>query len=405
MSSRELVELYLERIATHNPVLNAVVTLDPERARREAAEADAARAAGQDLGPLHGVPITVKDSFETAGMRTVGGRVDLKDHVPDQDAEAVRRLRSAGAVIMGKSNMPPGNQDVQADNAVFGPSSNPWDTTRTSGGSAGGGAVATAAGLAAFDFGSEIGGSTRIPAHFNGLCGHKSTWRSIPLSGHVPYGPGVGWWTDADMACGGAQVRDARDLVPILRVTAGTADHDAGFSYTLAPPRSTKLSDFRVAVRGEDPSCPVDSDVAAAVDDAVTALRAACAKVTIRPASLPVDIATNHRKTFLPLLFGALSYDRSGLTPAPNAALLARLLQHPGRQRRRRRAGRLATGRRSQLHHRAADQHGHRRGRVPGGRRPRALLHPTEGTPPRRRLKACQPVADAPGIHGSRSDL
>ncbi|WP_411088669.1 amidase [Streptomyces sp. 061-3] len=329
ISSRELVELYLERIATHNPVLNAVVTLDPERARREAAEADAARAAGQDLGPLHGVPITVKDSFETAGMRTVGGRVDLKDHVPDQDAEAVRRLRSAGAVIMGKSNMPPGNQDVQADNAVFGPSSNPWDTTRTSGGSAGGGAVATAAGLAAFDFGSEIGGSTRIPAHFNGLYGHKSTWRSIPLSGHVPYGPGVGWWTDADMACGGAQVRDARDLVPILRATAGTADHDAGFSYTLAPPRSTKLSDFRVAVWGEDPSCPVDSDVAAAVDDAVTALRAAGAKVTIRPASLPVDIATNHRKVFLPLLFGALSYDRSGLTPAPNAALLARLLQHP----------------------------------------------------------------------------
>jgi hypothetical protein len=105
-------------------------------------------------------------------MRTVGGRVDLKDHVPDQYAEAVRRLRSAGAVIMGKSNMPPGNQDVQADNAVFGPSSNPWDTTRTSGGSAGGGAVATAAGLAAFDFGSEIGGSTRIPAHFNGLYGH-----------------------------------------------------------------------------------------------------------------------------------------------------------------------------------------------------------------------------------------
>lgn len=229
ISSRELVELYLERITIHNTALNAVVTLDAERARREAGEADAARAAGRDLGPLHGVPITVKDSFETAGMRTVCGRTDLKDYVPDLDAEAVKRLRSAGAVIMGKSNMPPGNQDVQADNPVFGPSSNPWDTTRTSGGSAGGGAVATAAGLTSFDFGSEIGGSTRIPSHFNGLYGHKSTWRSIPLIGHVPYGPGTGRWTDADMACGGAQVRDARDLVPILRATVGAADYDGRF--------------------------------------------------------------------------------------------------------------------------------------------------------------------------------
>jgi amidase len=329
ISSRELVELYLERIATHNPALNAVVTLDPERARREAGEADAARAAGQDLGPLHGVPITVKDSFETAGMRTVCGRTDLKDYVPDQDAEAVKRLRSAGAVIMGKSNMPPGNQDVQADNPVFGPSSNPWDTTRTSGGSAGGGAVATAAGLTAFDFGSEIGGSTRIPSHFNGLYGHKSTWRSISLIGHVPGGPGTGRWTNPDMACGGAQVRDARDLVPILRATTGTSDYDGGFSYTLAPPRATELADFRVAVWSEDPACPVDSDVAAAMDDAVTVLRAAGAKVTIQPPSLPVDIATNHRKAFLPLLYGALSYDRTGLTPAPNAALLARLVQNP----------------------------------------------------------------------------
>ncbi|MCX5319955.1 amidase [Streptomyces sp. NBC_00120] len=328
VSSQGLVELYLERIATHNTALNAVITVDAERARREARAADAARAAGQDLGPLHGVPITVKDSFETAGMRTVCGRRDLRDHVPEQDAEAVKRLRSAGAVIMGKSNMPPGNQDVQADNPVFGPSSNPWDTTRTSGGSAGGGAVATAAGLAAFDFGSEIGGSTRIPSHYTGLYGHKSTWRSIPLIGHVPNGPGAGRWTEADMACGGAQVRDARDLVPILQATVGTADYDDGFSYTLAPPRATRLADFRVAVWSEDPSCPVDSDVAGAVDDVLTVLRSAGAKVVVQPAGLPADIATN-QQAFLPLVYGAFTYDRTGLTPAPNAALLARLVQNP----------------------------------------------------------------------------
>src|SRR6478735_9004638 len=167
VSSAELVELYLSRIGTHNPSLNAIVTVGADAARRAATEADAARSRGDDLGPLHGLPITVKDSFETAGMRTVCGRPDLADHVPTQDAEAVARLRRSGAIIVGRTNMP-------------------WDRSRTSGGSAGGGAAATAAGLTSFDYGSEIGGSTRIPAHFCGLYGHKSTWQSIPLVGHIP---------------------------------------------------------------------------------------------------------------------------------------------------------------------------------------------------------------------------
>jgi amidase len=167
VSSEELLEVFLSRIDAHNETLNAIVTLDVERARHEARNADAKRARGAELGPLHGLPITLKDSYETAGLRTVCGRAHLKDYVPDQDAEVVRRLRTAGALIIGKTNVPAGNQDVQADNPVFGPTLNPWNTARTSGGSAGGGAVATAAGLTAFDFGSEIGGSTRIPAHFN----------------------------------------------------------------------------------------------------------------------------------------------------------------------------------------------------------------------------------------------
>ena len=164
VSSAELVELYLSRISTHNPSLNAIVTVDADAARRAATEADAARSRGDDLGPLHGLPITVKDSYETAGMRTVCGRPDLADYVPTQDAEAVARLRRAGAIIVGKTNMPTGNADVQASNPVFGRTNNPWDRSRTSGGSAGGGAAATAAGLTSFDYGSEIGGSTRIPA-------------------------------------------------------------------------------------------------------------------------------------------------------------------------------------------------------------------------------------------------
>src|ERR1044072_7944081 len=237
VSSEELLETYLRRIGVHNETLNAVVTLDVERAQFDARAADAKRAAGAELGALHGLPITLKDSYETAGLRTVCGRTHLKDYVPEQDAEAVLRLGSGGAVIIGKTNLPAGNQDVKADNPVFGPTLNPWNTARTSGGSAGGGAVATAAGLTAFDFGSGVGGSTGIPAHFNGLYGHKATWRSIPLIGHVPGGPGVGRWAEIDLACAGAQVRDARDLVPILHPTVGPPERDGGVSYTLRLPR------------------------------------------------------------------------------------------------------------------------------------------------------------------------
>ncbi len=329
VSSVDLVETYLRRIEQHNAALNAVITLDAPRARREARESDRRREESpDDVGPLHGLPITVKDSYETAGMRTSCGREDLRHYIPTQDAEAVQRLRTAGAVIMGKSNMPPGNQDVQADNPLFGPSNNPWDTTRTSGGSAGGGAVATTAGLAAFDFASEIGGSTRIPSHFTGLYGHKATYRSVSLVGHISPGPGVRRWCEPDLACAGAQVRHARDLVPILRAATGTLVRDGGFSYTLSPPRATELSSFRVAVWFEDEDCPVDSDVRGAMRKAVGSLRDAGAVVDTHPSAIPVTIAESH-SAFQPLLFSQLGADRSGMTPSFGASMAARILQNP----------------------------------------------------------------------------
>jgi amidase len=329
ISSAELVELYLSRINTHNPSLNAIVTVDADAARRAAKQADAARAEGRSLGPLHGLPITVKDSYETAGMRTVCGRPDLADYVPTEDAEAVARLRRAGAIILGKTNMPTGNADVQASNPVFGRTNNPWDRSRTSGGSAGGGAAATAAGLASFDFGSEIGGSTRIPAHFCGLYGHKSTWQSIPLVGHIPPAPGnPGRWGEADMACAGVQVRGARDIIPALEATVGPLNPDGGFSYTLAAPRATALKDFRVAVWADDSDCRIDKDVRRALDDAVAALRSAGAKVVEQPANIPVDIATSH-ELFLSLVFAAFSVDRSTISPLSASALGLRSLRHP----------------------------------------------------------------------------
>ena len=329
VSSVDLAEMYLRRIERHNPALNAVITVDAARARREAAESDRVRNESPgDVGPLHGLPITVKDSYETAGMRTACGREDLRHNVPTRDAVAVERLRAAGAVIMGKSNMPPGNQDVQADNPLFGPSNNPWDLSKTSGGSAGGGAVATASGLIAFDFGSEIGGSTRVPSHFTGLYGHKATYRSIPLVGHISPGPGVRRWSEPDLACAGAQVRDARDLIPILQATTGALDRDGGFTYTLAPPRATTLAGFRVAAWFDDEDYPVDSDVRAAMHRAIDALRDAGATIDVHPSAIPVTITQSHN-AFQPLLFSQLGADRSGLTPAFAAATTARILQNP----------------------------------------------------------------------------
>jgi amidase len=329
VSSAELVELYLSRINTHNASLNAIVTVDTDAARRDAKQADVARSEGQRLGALHGLPITVKDSYETAGMRTVCGRPDLADYVPTQDAEAVARLRRAGAIVVGKTNLPTGNVDVQAGNPVFGRTNNPWDRSRTSGGSAGGGAAATAAGLTSFDYGSEIGGSTRIPSHFCGLYGHKSTWQSVPLVGHIPSAPGnPGRWGQADMACAGVQVRGARDIIPALEATVGPLNPDGGFSYTLAPPRATSLKDFRIAVWADDPDCPVDKDVHRAIDDAVSALRDAGAQVVEQPASIPVDIATSH-ELFLSLVMAAFSVDRSTISARSGGALALRSLRHP----------------------------------------------------------------------------
>ena len=173
VSCRELVEGYLSRIAALNPMVNAVVTLDAEGARRRAAEADEALARGELWGPLHGVPVTVKDSLETAGMRTTCGVRELADHVPDRDAVAVARLRSAGAVLLGKTNLPPWTMDVHTVNDVFGCTNNPWDLTRSPGGSSGGAAAALAAGLTGLEVGSDIGGSIRNPAHFCGVYGRS----------------------------------------------------------------------------------------------------------------------------------------------------------------------------------------------------------------------------------------
>ncbi len=304
IGSRELLEHYAQRVERLNPQINAVVTLDLERARQRADAADAALARGEVWGPLHGVPMTIKDSFETAGLRTTAGAEELAQHVPATDATAVSRLVSAGAVVFGKTNLPVYAMDVQSYNPVFGTTNNPWDVTRSPGGSSGGAAAALAAGLTGFELGSDIGGSIRTPAHYCGVYGHKPSFGLVPFRGHIPGPPGT--FSESDIAVAGPLGRGADDLALGLDVLAGPdAAQAVGWRLELPPPRATALREFRVAVWPDDPACPVDDTVQARLRATAEALRRAGASVdeTARPALRFADAY----RLYLQLLWAATS--------------------------------------------------------------------------------------------------
>jgi amidase len=258
VSAAEVLEMCLARIAKHNPALNAICTLDEAGARARAKQADAALARGELWGPLHGVPMTIKDALETAGLRTTGGYPPLSNHVPKRDATAVARLRAAGAVLMGKTNVPPLSADGRADNPIFGRTNNPWNLERTPGGSTGGGAAAVAAGLSTFDVGSDLAASVRMPAHWCGLFGLKPTEGRVPNSGHIPEVPGMPHAV-RHMNVLGPLARSADDLATILKVIAGPDDRDFETAPApLADPPERALSSYRFAwsteLGGETPS-------------------------------------------------------------------------------------------------------------------------------------------------------
>lgn len=310
MSSRELLDHYVARIERYNPRLNAVVTLDVERARARADAADAALARGETWGPLHGLPITIKDTIETAGLRTTAGSPDLADRVPAADAPAVRRLVDAGAVVFGKSNAPLMAGDWQTYNAVFGTTNNPWDTARAPGGSSGGAAAAVAAGLTAAELGSDIGGSIRVPSHWCGVYGHKPSYGIIPTRGHIPGPPGT--LTEVDLAVLGPLGRSAADLDVMLGLLAGPLDDRAtAWRLDLPSARRASLRDYRVAAWLDDPAYPVDREVTERLHAVVDGLRAAGVAVdeTARPGFALSDAV----ETYLRLLFPVLI---SGFVPA-----------------------------------------------------------------------------------------
>ena len=287
ISSRELLEQYLARVEQANPALNAVVTLDVEGARAAAAAADAATVRGHDVGALHGLPITVKDSFETAGLRTTAGAPELAGYIPGCDADAVARLRAAGAVVFGKTNLPTFAMDWQTYNPVFGTTTNPWDATRTPGGSSGGAAAAIAAGLTGLELGSDIRGSLRQPAHNTGVFTLKPSYGIVPVRGHIPGPPGT--LSAPDLAVAGPIARSADDLDLALDVLAGP-DAAMAMAWRLRLPaaRGRSLRDYRIAAWLDDKFAPVDSAVLDVLTTAVDAIRRAGARVddTARPVQL-----------------------------------------------------------------------------------------------------------------------
>jgi amidase len=309
----ELLEHFIARVETYNPRLNAIIWTDLERARARARRADDALAKGELWGPLHGVPMTIKESYQYAGSPTTWGVPALKDNVTDTSALSVERLLAAGVVLFGKTNVPIYLADWQSFNEIYGTTNNPWDIARVPGGSSGGSAAALAAGLTGFEAGSDIGSSIRNPAHYCGVFGHKPTYGIVPPRGQAM--PGV--VAPADISVIGPLGRGPKDLEIGLDVMSGPdLLDDTGWRLELPQPHQTALKDFRVAVKLSDPISEVDSEYADCLQGFVDRLAEAGANVsdTVQP-----DVDTNRLHEIYVLLLRAAT---SGRAPDEEVARL-----------------------------------------------------------------------------------
>ena len=304
----ELLNLHLARVEKYNPTLNAVVARDVEKALNAARQADNLKAG--DLAPLHGLPMTIKDSYEVVGMPATCGFPFLAKHVPHQDADAVAQLKAAGAIVFGKTNLPTGAFDWQSYNPVYGATCNPWDSARSPGGSSGGSAAAVAAGLSPLELGSDMGGSIRCPAHYCGIYGHKPSYGVVPIRGHIPPLPGTE--LQLDMVVAGPLARSASDLELALDLLAAPpALHRQAWSVRIPSSRHERLQDFRVALWADDSGYAVDERCANAMHAYADDLRhlGVAVDVTARPS---IDLKASYEAylmTLLPLLGDGLPPD------------------------------------------------------------------------------------------------
>ena len=325
LSAVELFEHAVRRIEALDGGINAVVVRDFERARDAARKADAARARGEG-GALLGLPMTVKEAYNIAGLPTTWGLTTAKDFRPAEDALAVTRLKAAGAVILGKTNVPVFLSDWQSYNDIYGTTNNPWDVTRTPGGSSGGSAAALAAGYVALELGSDIGGSLRTPAHYCGVFAHKPSLGLVPARGHTPpHLPALP--TESDLAVIGPMARSAADLTLGLDLIAGPDAEANAIAYRLAlpPPRHRELRDYRVLVIDSHPLIATAGDVTSALQRLVARLEAVGGK-PVRASPLLPDLAHASRiyTQLLSSIFGAiLPLERYTSTAAAAKALAA----------------------------------------------------------------------------------
>jgi amidase len=282
ISTRELLAIAFERIDRHNPAINAIVWQDREQAALRAKQADEALSAGRAPGVLHGVPVTIKESFAYRNSPNCWGVPPLAHVNSPRTAVAVERLESAGAIVIGKTNVPVMLGDWQTYNPIYGTTNNPWDLARTPGGSTGGGAAALAAGLGALTIGSDLSGSLRIPAHFCGVYGHKPSLELVSMAGFQP-GP----WDGSpgypmDLSVAGPLARSARDLALALNVLGGaTGDASKAWTWRMPVPRHRHLQDFRIGYVLDDEAVPVASDIGSVYAQTLSALEQAGA--TLEP--------------------------------------------------------------------------------------------------------------------------
>jgi len=287
ISASELLDHTIARIEALDQRLNSIVVRTFELASDAAKAADAALARG-DKRPLLGIPVTLKEPFNLTGTPSTWGFSQFKDYMPAEDALVVSRLKAAGAVIIGKTNIPMGLRDFQSYNDVYGMTRNPWDPGRSPGGSSGGSAASLAAGFEPLSIGSDIGGSVRVPAHFCGVYGHKPTLGLIPLRGYslppAPPVPGQG-----DLAVAGPMARHASDLALALDIIGGPDEMAEGIGYRLAlpAPRHDALKDFRVLVIDSHPLMPTSHAVRSVIDGLAERLSRLGVKVARESAALP----------------------------------------------------------------------------------------------------------------------
>ena len=276
ITARALLDIFLARADQFDGAINAIIWRDDAAARSRADGADAALARGEDWGPLHGVPMTIKEAYDWVGSPSTWGDPAFKDNFPNRNADAVQRLLDAGAVIFGKTNVPLHLSDWQSFNVIYGTTNNPWDLSRVPGGSSGGSAAALAAGMTGLEVGSDIGASIRNPAHYCGVYGHKPTWGIVRSRGVL----WPGEICEDDLAVIGPLARSADDLELALQIMAGADEQDAvGWTLNLPTPRQKTLADFKVGVMLTDPNCVQDDELTAQLQQTIDALAAAGVEV------------------------------------------------------------------------------------------------------------------------------